>query len=217
MNNVYKSFLEKKWVANKIEKRFLNSEPGFFINYEINDFEKETNEPSYYEQVSILIKMDKRNAIKIHEKKFESSLSRKPENLRDNLFRIEILRDGFKKYLEWLKGIENSFDTRTKKTAKKEIQIKALSFNEDGSITYDGKALRMRGQLKELCRLFMKNAYVQITIDDIRDEIITADKRGTIANSTISKYVSELHEILKKSFGKRVIFSQSKEGWTFRP
>jgi len=35
--------------------------------------------------------------------------------------------------------------------------------------------------------------------------------------STISKYVSELHNSLKIHFGKDVIFNQSLEGWYFDP
>lgn len=216
MDNRYKSFLEKKWVADKIEKRFLNSEPGFFINFEINDFEKEENEPAYYEQVSILTKMDKRKAIKIHEKRFEVSLSKSPRFKQENFFRIELL-SGFDDYLKWLKKIEEGFDTRTKKNVKIEMQIKGLSSKADGSISYEGKTLKMRGQIKELCRLFMMNANSQTTIDDIREEIIMSTKRDKTPDSTIAKYVNELHLILQKSFGKEVIFNQPKEGWTFKP
>jgi len=54
-----------------------------------------------------------------------------------------------------------------------------------------------------------------LTPEDIKDNIVAADKRKTTSNSTISKYVSELRNSLKVHFKKDVIFSQKEEGWHF--
>ncbi len=58
----------------------------------------------------------------------------------------------------------------------------------------------------------MRNPNRLLTIDDIRDEIVGADKRKTTPNSTIAKYVSELRNSLKVHFGRDVIFNQKEEG-----
>jgi DNA-binding SARP family transcriptional activator len=52
-----------------------------------------------------------------------------------------------------------------------------------------------------------------LTKDDIKENIIAADKRKTISKATISKYVSSLRNSLKVHFKKDVIFSQKQEGW----
>ena len=59
----------------------------------------------------------------------------------------------------------------------------------------------------------MKNHKRLVTIDQIRDELIAADKRHSTRWSTISKYVSELHNSLKIHFKRDVIFNQKEEGW----
>ncbi len=100
---------------------------------------------------------------------------------------------------------------------KPEMEIgKLISYN-DGSIAYDGENLEIRAQLKDLCRLFMQNVSRLVLVDDIRDLIIDSNKRDTTSNNTLSKYVSELHGILSKKYGKKVIFNDQKEGWIFRP
>lgn len=97
-----------------------------------------------------------------------------------------------------------------------EITAGDLQAYNDGSIRYKETLLEMRGQLKELCRLFMVRQGRLVTIDDIREEIISADKRKTTSNATISKYVSELHVSLKLHFKKDVFINQKEEGWFFK-
>jgi len=86
----------------------------------------------------------------------------------------------------------------------------------DGTVRYGKNILRMRNQLKDLCRLFMRNQDRLLTIDDIKDEIVRADRRSLTSFATIAKYVSELHNLLKIHFGQDVIFNQKEEGWYFR-
>ncbi len=100
---------------------------------------------------------------------------------------------------------------------KPEIELGKLVAYTDGTIYYDGENLDLRAQLKDLCRLFMQNVGRLVLVDDIKDVLINADKREDTANTTLSKYVSELHTILTKKYKKVVIFNQKKEGWVFSP
>jgi hypothetical protein len=102
-------------------------------------------------------------------------------------------------------------------TATPEVSIGKLVSYSDGSIKYDGQNLMMRPQLNILCRIFMSKPDMLVTIDHIRDEVISANKRKTISFSTIAKYVSELHNKLQIHFREPVIFNQKEEGWYFRP
>lgn len=99
------------------------------------------------------------------------------------------------------------------KETKAEIEIDKLASFNDGTIRYNGKIIQLRNQIKDLCRLFMEYSERVITIDDIKESIVRADKRKTTPNSTISKYVSELHNALRIHFKKEVIFNQKEEGW----
>jgi len=103
------------------------------------------------------------------------------------------------------------------KDLKADITIGKLSAYNDGTIRYGKNILEMRNQLKDLCRLFMRNPNRLLTIDDIKDEIVKADRRTLTSFATIAKYVSELHNLLKIHFGKDVIFNQKEEGWYFKP
>lgn len=100
---------------------------------------------------------------------------------------------------------------------KADITIGKLSAYNDGTIRYEKNILEMRNQLKDLCRLFMQYPNRLLTIDDIKDEIIKADRRTLTSFATIAKYVSELHNLLKIHFKKEVIFNQKEEGWYFKP
>lgn len=103
------------------------------------------------------------------------------------------------------------------KDLKPEIEIKDLAGYSDGTIRYKGEMIEMRGQIKELCRLFMDHPNRLLTRDDIKDNIVHADRRKSTPKITIAKYVSELHKLLKIHFKKDVIFNQKQEGWYFKP
>lgn len=90
------------------------------------------------------------------------------------------------------------------------------AFN-DGSIRYKGTHIEMRGQLVALCRLFIGRPNRLVTIDDIREELIRADKRKSIPNKTLAKYVSELRAILISHFKRDVFVNQKEDGWFFKP
>ena len=98
-----------------------------------------------------------------------------------------------------------------------EVEVKGLAVNSDGSIRFKGEVLEMRGQLKELLRVFVSQPNSLINIDDIKDTIIDADKRQTISSDTISKYISELRRILRPYFRKDVFPNDKKTGWRFNP
>jgi hypothetical protein len=98
-----------------------------------------------------------------------------------------------------------------------DIEVGKLISYTDGTISYGDSLLDLRGQLKVLCRLFMVNKAVLIQPDYIKRELIDADKRESTSDDTLSKYVSELHTILKEHYGKPVIFNEKKEGWRFDP
>lgn len=100
---------------------------------------------------------------------------------------------------------------------KPEIEINGLAGYSDGTIRYKGEMIEMRSQIKDLCRLFMNHPNRLLTPEDIRDEIVHADRRKSTPRITIAKYVSELRNLLKLHFKKDVIFNQRKEGWYFKP
>ena len=99
------------------------------------------------------------------------------------------------------------------KDLKTEILIGKLGTFNDGTIRYGGQIIEMRNQIKDLCRYFMEHPNRLITYDDIKQNIINADKRLDTPNSTIAKYVSELRKLLKIHFKKDVFPSQNEEGW----
>lgn len=98
-----------------------------------------------------------------------------------------------------------------------EIEIGDLVSYSDGTISYGGSLLDLRGQIKVLCRIFMENKGVLVQPDYIKRELINSDKRNNTSDATLAKYVSELHRSLKGCFGKPVIFNEKKEGWRFDP
>lgn len=102
------------------------------------------------------------------------------------------------------------------KDLKSDILIGKLGAFNDGTIRYGGEILDMRNQIKDLCRYFMERPNRLITYDDIKQNIINADKRLDTPNSTIAKYVSELRKLLKIHFRKDVLPSQNEEGWYFK-
>jgi hypothetical protein len=65
--------------------------------------------------------------------------------------------------------------------------------------------------------MFMNRPDQLVLCDEIREEIIRANRRAITKFSTIAKYVSELHGLLKLCFSKDVIFNHKKEGWRFVP
>jgi len=99
---------------------------------------------------------------------------------------------------------------------KIEISAGKLGSYSDGTIRFGNQILDMRNQIKDLCRLFMGNQNRLLTFEDIRDDLIRADKRQSIPNKTISKYVSELRKLLEVHFKKDVITSQKDEGFYFK-
>lgn len=99
------------------------------------------------------------------------------------------------------------------KDLKPELKVSDLTLYSDGTIRYKDTIIPLRGQIKDLCRMFMEHPKRLLTKDDIKENIVAADKRKSISKTTISKYVSSLRNSLKVHFKKDVIFSQKQEGW----
>lgn len=165
-----------------------------------------------------------------------TSIPRKPSE-KDGValdFSLTKSTRDFYSYREWIKkkclGIANSkknskplvheaanFSQENSGDLKIELKVGELESYSDGSIKYSGTPVKMRNQIKDLCRLFMKKPGRLLTIDDIKDALIKADKRKTTPFVTISKYVSELRNSLRIHFKKDVFLNQKEEGWFFNP
>jgi len=102
-------------------------------------------------------------------------------------------------------------------TVRMEKSVGKLGYRNDGLIVFDGKTIEMEAQLKDLCRLFIDNPNVLITSDDIKDTIITANRREHTSSNTIAKYVSKLRVTLKQCYKENILRVQKKEGWKFVP
>lgn len=96
---------------------------------------------------------------------------------------------------------------------KPEIEVGDLVAYSDGTIRYKKEIIELRNQLKDLCRLFMRNQNRVLILEDIKNEIIPAPKRKNTSNQTIAKYVSELRSSLKIFFQRDVLPNQKGEGW----
>ena len=80
-------------------------------------------------------------------------------------------------------------------------------------VFFKDKKIKMRPQIKRLCVLFMKNHKEFIDYSNLMDELVSAEKRKHTNMTTIKKYVSELHNLLRRRFGKKVIFNDKIEGY----
>ena len=97
----------------------------------------------------------------------------------------------------------------------KELVIGSLVYNVDGGIYFRNKLIKMRPQIHNLCVLFMKNHKKLVDYSTIKDELIDAKKRSLTDFKTITKYVNELHKLLRKYFKKDVLFNQEKNAYIF--
>src|SRR3989344_420446 len=97
---------------------------------------------------------------------------------------------------------------------KKKMVRKAgdLAYYNDGTVHFKDGILPMRVQLRDICTLFINSPNQLITSDDIYDQLDKA-----LNKTTISKYVSELHTLLKTKYQRSVITNDKKNGWIFRP
>lgn len=118
-----------------------------------------------------------------------------------------------KKDIEKIKNDASLFNPNL----KPELTAGKLSSYNDGTIRYDGEILNLRPQIKELCRYFMENPRSLKTIDDVKENVIRANKRKTTPNATIAKYMSELRNSLNPYFKKNVFPNEKEEGWYFEP
>jgi hypothetical protein len=103
------------------------------------------------------------------------------------------------------------------KTVRMEKSVGKLGYRNDGLIIFGDSPIEMEAQLKDLCRLFIDRPNVLITSDDIKDTIITANRREHTSNNTISKYISKLRGALRPYYKEDVLRVQKKEGWKFVP
>ncbi len=59
---------------------------------------------------------------------------------------------------------------------KQEMEINGLATYSDGTIRFKGSVIPMRDQLNDLCRMFMSRPNQLVLYDEIRDEIIRAER-----------------------------------------
>jgi len=99
---------------------------------------------------------------------------------------------------------------------KVDFQFDKLVFYNDGTLWFENEPLDMGYQLKALCRMFMESPKQLIPIEDIKENIIPSSRRKNIKNTSIAKYVSELHRILQIHFKRSVIFNEKRVGWSLK-
>lgn len=215
-NPKYKATEKIRWVANRIYTKFHLSKGGNFVVYTIDDNEQDKTAPSYYDQTDILEKMEWKKALKIHKAKFKPDLSKSGDESRPNHFKLEILQPKFDELFE-RQMTESGFVAKSSKDATPELAVKKLALFNDGTIRYDGEIIPLRMQLKSLCTLFLRKPNRLIEYEEIKNEIIRADRRTSVSYKTISKYISELNSSLEIRFGKKIFFNSKGEGWYFRP
>ncbi len=103
------------------------------------------------------------------------------------------------------------------KDLKPEMEIAGLASYSDGTIRYKGTIIPLREQIRNLCRMFMRNPKRTLTREDIIENTVAADKQTVVSKITASKYISELRNSLKVHFKRNVIHSQKSMGWYFDP
>ncbi|MEI6352767.1 MAG: winged helix-turn-helix domain-containing protein [Candidatus Nomurabacteria bacterium] len=135
-----------------------------------------------------------------HSHKFENSIQEKPLDI--NIIKETILKN--KKTQE-----PNDYQ----KIKKIDRNFNGLAYWTDGSITFNNKELILRAQLRDLLRLFISSPNKIMTYDDIKDTIIRAEDRERTKNTTISKYINELKEELKKYTTDIVIKNEKETGY----
>lgn len=193
-----------------------------FENENINNAFRKFDE-SFSNLKNYLFRISKSTGIKEQESELFSSFKK---GIRELWEFVDIFK---KEYANFVEVTKREFSDKPiknrnlkkihllRKDLKSEITIGKLVAYNDGSIRYGNDEIKLRNQIKDLCRLFMERPRQTLTKDDIKDHLIHADRRPIISFITISKYVSELHSSLKFYYKKDVIFNQKEEGWYFKP
>ena len=132
------------------------------------------------------------------------------KNLLIFIDQIETLRE-IVSYIN--KNIINSL--KNEDTLVNKITIGHLVYDTDGGIYFKNKLIKMRPQIQNLCILFIKNHKKLVDYSNIKDEIIAVKKRNTSGFTNITKYVNELHKILRKHFKRDVLFNMEKNAYLF--
>ncbi len=202
-----------RFVKNRIEDKVAISPKGPIV-FGISNIYSQTFNIFSDEQYSILLKLEEEGYIKslvpVAKYKVKFEMTGKPLDpfgiIAMNAAKgKKPARVAVKDTLLMTKNLEPDFE------------VSGLASYSDGTIRYKDTIVPLRGQLKDLCRMFMRNPKRILTREDIKENIIAADKRKSIPKITISKYVSELRNSLKVHFKKDVIYSQKDEGWYFDP
>jgi hypothetical protein len=135
----------------------------------------------------------------------------------DDLLQLVNVGDFFSESNEQndLNNISSFLSKIKRRNIVNDLIVGPLVYTKNGLICYRQKTLKMRSQIKTLSVLFMNNHKDFIDYDKIKDEIIPAKKRPATSRATITKYVNELHILLRKHFKRDVIFNDEKEGYIF--
>ncbi len=202
-----------RFVKNRIEDKVALSPNGPIV-FGISNIYSQTFNIFSDEQYSILLKLEEEGYIKslvpVAKYKVKFEMTGKPLDpfgiITMNAAKgKKPTRVAIKDTLLMTKNLELDFE------------VSGLASYSDGTIRYKDVIIPLRGQIKDLCRMFMRNPKRILTREDIKENIIAADKRKSVPKITISKYVSELRNSLKVHFKKDVIYSQKDEGWYFDP
>ncbi len=202
-----------RFVKNRIEDKVAISPKGPIV-FGISNIYSQTFNIFSDEQYSILLKLEEEGYIKslvpVAKYKVKFEMTGKPLDP----FGIIAMNAGKGKKPARVSVKDTLLMT---KNLEPDVEIAGLASYSDGTIRYKDTIVPLRGQIKDLCRMFMRNPKRLLTREDIKENIIAADKRKSIPKITISKYISELRNSLKVHFKKDVIYSQKDEGWYFDP
>jgi len=217
---------------------FSTSIESRFINVRIEEARKEFNKTfDAFNQFTIYNFFPYKSGVEIEDQRFGLYPEMRHAEGKDGRFwnekyqellsLIKAFEEQYRKFLEVAfeelsKSIKES-PSRSHKPVKDgfllgpelrpEIAVGDLVAYSDGTIRYKNEIVDLRNQLKDLCRLFMRNQNRVLILEDIKNEIIPAPKRKTTSNQTIAKYVSELRTSLKGCFQRDVLHNQKGEGW----
>lgn len=211
-----------------------NMEVTFYIGlgglHRISDIEIDLNDKSLFEE--IIFELNEKHIIG-HKADFPI---KRNNILQSNLYLKEMIdgknivirnKKGFRQYVDLVKKIIDNINKKehvknyrkvavnNEDSQVKELVIGPLVYCLDGSICFKNKILKIRPQMKTLCIFFMKNHKKSVDYSTIKDEIIDAKKRSYTTFKTITKYVSELHNLLRKHFKKNVIIPNGDQGYIF--
>ena len=137
---------------------------------------------------------------------------------RKRFFNIKIIEPDFNNFFNLVEDKNSELGKKQqyqKLDLVKKIVVGSLIYDIDGGIYFKKQLIKMRPEIQNLCILFMKHYKELVDYTVIKDELIDANKRSSTGFKNITKYVSELHILLRKHFKKDIIFNHEKTAYIF--